>query len=1204
MASRREYEMLFQLNAQLGGSYNSTFKTAQNAIASMQKEIAALSKTQSDISAYQKQQSAVEATQKKLEVLKQQYDNIQKEIAETGTFSATLENRLLSKQQQIDRTSASLENQTKKLEDMRRALVDAGVDVSNLTGETTRLGNQIDELRKKQEEAADQANNFGAKASAAISAVSQALASAGIAKALQEIYDFFAATAEASMGFESAMTGVAKTTDLTNEELAAMSREIKLLSTDIPVTVEEFAGIGEVAGQLGIAKENLLDFSTVMAMLATATTMTAEEGATLLAQFANITRMDPSFYSNLASAIVALGNNYATTEQKITEMAQGIAASASLAGMSEADMVALAAAVTSLGIETQAGSTAMSRLISTLMTAVETGEDLEEFASIANMTAGEFTRLWGTNAVQALQAFVVGLNDTERNGKSATVALTELGITEARMQRMILSLANSGDLLNRTLETANQAWSENTALTKEAELRYATTQSQLTMMQNAYNNLRIAIGDNYTPVLRELYAVGTDVLNNITEFVQKHPELVRAVTAFTAVIGTAVAGLGAYAAIVKIVIPLTTAFTAAIPGVNVIMAVVGGIALLTAGIAAFAGAADTGEKEIQELSAASRAQYYQLEEMRREYEEVSAAMGETSAEAQLLRRKLEDAEEAFEANKQTAEELEAAHREIIDSYYEMAVAHEDIIREIEKEASSNVNLMKKLEELMAVEGKTAETKQEILAIVELLNEAMPELSLAYDQYADSLNMSADAIRAVIEAEIAREKNAAYYKELKYEISREADLYNNLQAHIREAAAAEEELAAAQKALEEKRKELGTPIGEAAGRAYAQSLMPYVLAVGNATDAVNKAKEKELEAQKAYDDNQAKIKELTAALAGYAEEMGNADGVTDNLTGKIRDITGRMAELAAAYEEAYKAAYDSISGQYNLWDEAANIVATSATTINSNLESQINYWQKYNENLEKLKERSADIQGLNEMIASFADGSAESVNAIAGMANASDADLRKMVTNWQKLKQEQETAAGSLAEIETEFKASMDNIQQELEATIAEMNLSKDAAESAKQTMQGFADGAIDMLPTVQEAYKRVAQAAIAAIDSQLEIRSPSRVMEQKAEMTWAGYINKTRALEPEVTKVMAEISMAGIEAFPSLARNEAVSAQPGPSVGGNHIILNVSPSYSISGVGNTSDIANVLREAASDLKDYILEVLEDAGIDSARRAYA
>ena len=69
------------------------------------------------------------------------------------------------------------------------------------------------------------------------------------------------------------------------------------------------------------------------------------------------------------------------------------------------------------------------------------------------------------------------------------------------MQRMILSLANSGDLLNRTLETSSTAWAENTALVAEAEKDYATTQSQLTMRQNAYNNLKIAIGDNYTPVL-------------------------------------------------------------------------------------------------------------------------------------------------------------------------------------------------------------------------------------------------------------------------------------------------------------------------------------------------------------------------------------------------------------------------------------------------------------------------------------------------------------------------------------------------------------------------------------------------------------------------------------------------------------------------------------------------------------------------------
>ena len=118
MANRREYEMLFQLNAQLGNSYSSTFKNAQGTITSMQKEIATLSKTQSDISAYQKQQSAVEASQKKLEVLQQQYENIQKEMKETNSYSSQLENRLLAKQQQIDKTADSVAAHTAKLERM------------------------------------------------------------------------------------------------------------------------------------------------------------------------------------------------------------------------------------------------------------------------------------------------------------------------------------------------------------------------------------------------------------------------------------------------------------------------------------------------------------------------------------------------------------------------------------------------------------------------------------------------------------------------------------------------------------------------------------------------------------------------------------------------------------------------------------------------------------------------------------------------------------------------------------------------------------------------------------------------------------------------------------------------------------------------------------------------------------------------------
>ena len=158
-----------------------------------------------------------------------------------------------------------------------------------------------------------------------------------------------------------------------------------------------------------------------------------------------------------------------------------------------------------------------------------------------------------------------------------------------------------------------------------------------------------------------------------------------------------------------------------------------------------------------------------------------------------------------------------------------------------------------------------------------------------------------------------------------------------------------------------------------------------------------------------------------------------------------------------------------------------MVETSAGSINNALESQITYWQDYNANLQSLTERSADIEGLGAVIASFADGSENSVNAIAGLANASDEDLRAMVTNWQELQKEQETAAGSVADLKTDFSATMDELQQALAEDIEAMYLGDEAKASGRATIQGYIDAANDMLPEVQAAYKALARAASSAL---------------------------------------------------------------------------------------------------------------------------
>lgn len=1238
MANPKEYDLLFRLNAQLGGNYGSTFKSAQSAIASMQKEIDGLSKTQSDIASYQKQQGAISSSEEKLKRLNSEYAALQKqltatkeygtslasemqqlknttgadeaenakltaryqeletELKKTGVESANLQNKMLSKQQQIDKTSSSLDQQTQKLGKMGKALGEAGVDTGNLTKESARLGTEIDEVKQKQEEAADKARNFGSAASQAFGAIQQAIVAAGIAVALKKIYDAFNDCVDASIDFESAMTGVSKTTEMSDEELASMSETVKDLSTDIPITTDELAAVAETAGQLGIAKNDLLDFSEVMSMLSTATTMTADDAATMLAQFANITQMNPAYYSNLASTIVDLGNNYATTEQKITEMSQGIAASASLAGMSEADMVALSAAVTSLGIQTQAGSTSMSKLISELMTAVETGENLNEIAGISNMTAGEFKTAWGENAVSALQAFVTGLSDTERNGRSATVALDDLGITEAREQRMILSLSNSGDLLTRTVNTANTAWSQNTALTAEAEKRYGTTASKVTMMQNAYNNLKISVGDALTPELNKLYAVATELLKGVTSFIEKNPTLVKAVTAFVAVIGTAVTALAAYAVITKVATIFTEAFTTAAGAslLGPIMLAVAGVAALTAGIVALVSAMDDGVPSVKELTEAARGMSDTMDEATATYEETTSAT------------------------------LAAAN--VADTYID------------------------KLEEMEAAGIDTDEEHKQYHNTLALLCQVVPDLADSIDLETDTIDGGTDALRANTEAWKRNAMQQAYQDQL-------TKLYESYSSVLIEAEENSINLTKAQDAQEIASqgmtdtynallKALGMTDEQFRNTYFTVQDIPYRAVSDDVADLrsqyiqysedLKTAQKEEKAYQEAVEDDseatsdaedqislaEEAVKNLTDATKDGTDAAGDAAAGEDALNDAIGDVTAQITTLTESYNNAYDAALESIQGQYDLWDEAAGVVATSAGTINSNLESQITYWQQYNDNLANLTDRSADIQGLSDMIASFADGSSDSVNAIAGMADASDDDLAAMVQNWQNLQQEQKDASSSVADLKTDFTSTMDELQKELATDIDAMDLGTEAAESGKATIQGFVNGAEDMVPSVQAAYARVAQAAIDAIDKKLDIHSPSRVMMEKANMTWAGYIKETKAMEPDVQEAMAGTAGAGADAISdeeaqivalapqlmaalgayssvSAASSEtegAISATPGSYPASIQVTFQIE--------GNaTPEVLSELQRYGDDFADKVRQVMEDAGVEATRRGY-
>lgn len=309
------------------------------------------------------------------------------------------------------------------------------------------------------------------------------------------------ASVKAASDFESAMTGVAKTVDMSASEFAQMKEDIRKMSRELPYSREEIAGVAEAAGQLGIAKKDVLSFSKVMLEMGVSTDMVAEEAATQLARFANTTNMPIKNIDRLGATIVGLGNNFAATESEIVEMGMRIAAAGSQFGMSQADIMGVSAALRAVGIEAEAGGTSFSKLITDMgVAASQGGERLEKFAQAAGMSGAEFQKLFKEDAAGAFVAFLKGLNGP---GKNAIAILDDLGLTESRLRRMILSAAGRPEEVARAVRMANEEWKKNSALAEEAGKRYETFDSKMKVFKNTVTDLGIITGDILMPYITQ-----------------------------------------------------------------------------------------------------------------------------------------------------------------------------------------------------------------------------------------------------------------------------------------------------------------------------------------------------------------------------------------------------------------------------------------------------------------------------------------------------------------------------------------------------------------------------------------------------------------------------------------------------------------------------------------------------------------------------
>lgn len=554
---------------------------------------------------------------------------------------------------------------------------------------------------------------------------------------------------KSAIDYESAFAGVRKTTDATGAEFAQLSEGIIQMSNEIPAAATEIAGVAEAAGQLGISKEHLLDFSRVMIDLGNSTNMSAETAAIELARLANITGMQKTEFDRLGSSVVVLGNNLSTTESEISAMGLKLAGAGSQAGLSEAEIMGLGAALSSLGLEAEAGGSAFSKLMVTMQLSVETGNaKLGEFAEVAGMSSAEFARAFKEDASGALVAFIEGLGNAEQSGKSANQILEEMGFTEIRLSDGLRRTANAGDLVRNAIDLSTKAWEENTALTKEASERYKTTASQMQVTRNQINNLGIEIGNMLLPIIKDAMEMIRDLVKafgNLDEGTKKTIIRFAAVAAAAGpaikVMGTLTKGIGSVikvgSGITKTISNVATGFKAARTCTD----------LVVHGFSDFTSAGAAGTSAATKLGAA-------LANVNPVAAAVTLGVGALAAGIIAL---------IVHNNKlcESAQRVVDAKKELKESVKEAKDALGENLAEVEKNKTEADVYIATIERLSGVEELNEGQKRLMKEAIDALNQVYPELNAEIDTTTGKLKGSVQALKENTQALYENAKAAAY-----------------------------------------------------------------------------------------------------------------------------------------------------------------------------------------------------------------------------------------------------------------------------------------------------------------------------------------------------------------------------------------------------------------------------------------------------------
>lgn len=962
--------------------------------------------------------------------------------------------------------------------------------------------------------AADDSEKLGDKGGNAISELESIIAGAGIVMGLKKIGEAFLDCSNSAAQFEASIAKVSTIADTSQVSLSTIESDIMALSRST----------GQGAGDLTEATYQAISASVDTAYavkFVDEANKLAVGGFTQQATAADVLTTAINAYGLAVSEATQVSDMLITTQNlgktTVDELAQNMGRVIPLAAAYNVEMDNLStgyAILTKNGIATAESTTYLKSMLN------ELGDTGSAVAGVLQEQTGQsFAQL--TESGYSLGDVLTVIGDSV-NGD--TTAFNNLwGSQEAGIGALALFNAGAAEF-NSTLGKMQ----DSAGATEKAYMTMTnTTEHAQKRMQNAFGNLGITIGSQLNPVISDLYNGVADVVDGFSEFTAEHPGVTAAITGVSVTLGIGTVALTGYCVASKVASAATKTFTAVLqanPLVKGAMIAVG-IAGVVAGVASFTNVIKSNTDAVEDYNGTLEQCSTEIDNTRTAYENVCNMYGAESQAAQGLASELETLNAQYQKGggfaADYAQRLEES-KQALDSF---TAEYNGKMDEIDKDWQNGMVAVAQLEALSKQSELTNADLDMMSQYADYLNNTFNcNIEVDYDTGKltgfDPTNINSQMVKIAMD----NRKQAAS------ESVTSADFTNSYLDGLKELKDFETEYKIVK---DEITKSMNDP-GHANMTGYTMSEANEYFGkkIAEAQKVVDGYKNTAFEAFSIMDNPDGAeefLKTIEDTANAYNDLGKSAKDAQKALTPEeaISEVWAAKEEeinqLAQAYDEAYTAIRTDLDGLFGLFEEASiNLENTlSLDGAIDNLESQIDYFNQYEEALSRLSDMGVDNSIIEQLDPEQAVAFAQQLGEMDTSQAA--AKIEELNGSFDKLSEAKDKVAEKMADVETEFSEKLDDIKKRLGEAVDDMELGKEAADSAKLTMDGY----ISQLKSSGDTAVQQAQSIASRITAALSVDVSSAVSNAAAAVRGFtanvnAYASGTLSAEPGIALVGEE----------------------------------------------------------------------------------